>query len=753
MKSLLLYLTLCGIAAGQLASTFKPAGSNGEQVNQTPFITALGGTTAGKALFQMANPGAVRYLRINADNTVSQLDAASFLSGIGGGSGGAWGSITGTLSAQTDLNTALSGKVATTTLSTTGGASKVAQYDSNGDLNLGGTSTALVSISSQNNIVPSLDTAGSAAVAFGLQRLRSAYFGPCIKVRRSTDSAETDIGFAVDGSLNTAALLEFCCGGSGFIKTWYDQSGNARDLTQATTTKQFTLVASGVVSTLNGQPAALVTAANSQDMASASFSLSGATSATVFAGFSTTQVSGGNIVFDHGTPFSNGIRVNINQSLAARVEVAADTSGSAYLWNRTPAAFVANQALCISGVIDPAKSTASARIRIRQNGEDLAEAQGFQGGTLTSACFGNNVLKVGSNSSNGGLLDGRITAILIFPATLTSENIGAVESQVSRSLGIGTAWSSSPSARDFSYSATPADDYPQGLSSYSSASYTTRATTLKICAFNNIFAATPTWAKVGIFVDGAYFSEVTYTANGYGQQVAFLPAGTKTVQLVTAPQSRSGGAPNPVLGTWPISFSTNAPMTRVSVSSASSLLVYGDSIAAGDSSSPTFSGSWVQRLRAVAPYPVASETWGWRSLYEDCSDSTARAAFVAKIVARNPAKLWLAIGTNDYGLYPWTAANFGTAYAALLTDLNTALPSLVIYAQTPGPRSTETANAAGSTMVQYRAAIATAVSGKSYVTLVDGTTFYTTGDTGDGLHPTTAGHLLYFNAVKSVLGL
>lgn len=57
MKSLILYLTLCGIAAGQLTPTFKPAGSNGEQVNASPFITALGGTTAGKALFQIPSIG------------------------------------------------------------------------------------------------------------------------------------------------------------------------------------------------------------------------------------------------------------------------------------------------------------------------------------------------------------------------------------------------------------------------------------------------------------------------------------------------------------------------------------------------------------------------------------------------------------------------------------------------------------------------------------------------------------------------
>ena len=55
------------------------------------------------------NPSAVRFFRINADNSVTLLDASSFLTAIGGGSS-TWGSISGTLSSQTDLQTALNAK-------------------------------------------------------------------------------------------------------------------------------------------------------------------------------------------------------------------------------------------------------------------------------------------------------------------------------------------------------------------------------------------------------------------------------------------------------------------------------------------------------------------------------------------------------------------------------------------------------------------------------------------------------------------
>jgi len=49
--------------------------------------TNLGGTTVGQAVFTLTNPGAVRYLRLNSDNTVTALSAADFVTAIGAGSG------------------------------------------------------------------------------------------------------------------------------------------------------------------------------------------------------------------------------------------------------------------------------------------------------------------------------------------------------------------------------------------------------------------------------------------------------------------------------------------------------------------------------------------------------------------------------------------------------------------------------------------------------------------------------------------
>ena len=73
----------------------------------------------------------------------------------------------------------------------------------------------------------------SAAMAFGLRKLRAAYTGACIRVRRTSDNAEQDIGF-IGEELDWAAVTAFR-GATPFasITTLYDQSGNGRNLTQA----------------------------------------------------------------------------------------------------------------------------------------------------------------------------------------------------------------------------------------------------------------------------------------------------------------------------------------------------------------------------------------------------------------------------------------------------------------------------------------------------------------------------------------
>lgn len=99
-----------------------------------------------------------------------------------------------------------------------------------------------------------LDTMSPAA-AFSIRRLRNAYTGPLIRVRRSSDNAAQDIRATLTGSLNTATLSSFCGSASCFVTTWYDQSGNGRDAVQATAANQPRIVNAGSLDMQGGRPA------------------------------------------------------------------------------------------------------------------------------------------------------------------------------------------------------------------------------------------------------------------------------------------------------------------------------------------------------------------------------------------------------------------------------------------------------------------------------------------------------------------
>jgi hypothetical protein len=74
-------------------------------------------------------------------------------------------------------------------------------------------------------------------------------------VRRSSDNVERDIYGTFRGDLDLAALTSFVGANSGFVTTWYDQSGTGRHATQATAASQPRIVNAGAVDTENGKPA------------------------------------------------------------------------------------------------------------------------------------------------------------------------------------------------------------------------------------------------------------------------------------------------------------------------------------------------------------------------------------------------------------------------------------------------------------------------------------------------------------------
>lgn len=91
----------------------------------TPISTINDSTTVGQNLVKLTNPSAVTFLRVNADNTVSALDAATFRSAIGAGTSSTTGTVTSVGGTGTVSGLTLSGTVTTSGNLTLGGTLSV----------------------------------------------------------------------------------------------------------------------------------------------------------------------------------------------------------------------------------------------------------------------------------------------------------------------------------------------------------------------------------------------------------------------------------------------------------------------------------------------------------------------------------------------------------------------------------------------------------------------------------------------------
>lgn len=90
----------------------------------------------------------------------------------------------------------------------------------------------------------------TSACGYSVRKIDNNYSGYCLKVRRSSDDAELDIGFNNE-EIDESSINSFVGNGDGYISVWYDQSGNSRNLKQIDKTKQPKIIISGNIVTVN----------------------------------------------------------------------------------------------------------------------------------------------------------------------------------------------------------------------------------------------------------------------------------------------------------------------------------------------------------------------------------------------------------------------------------------------------------------------------------------------------------------------
>lgn len=97
-----------------------------------------------------------------------------------------------------------------------------------------------------------LDLVPGAAAAYSLRSLSRSYAGPVVTVRRSSDDAEDSF---TASEVSDGTLAAFCGAGNGFVKQWWDQSGNGNHAVAPADASEPQIVDSGVVVTEEGKPA------------------------------------------------------------------------------------------------------------------------------------------------------------------------------------------------------------------------------------------------------------------------------------------------------------------------------------------------------------------------------------------------------------------------------------------------------------------------------------------------------------------
>jgi hypothetical protein len=257
---------------------------------------------------------------------------------------------------------------------------------------------------------------------YSLRRLRSAYAGSCLRVRRSSDDAEQDIGFS-SGLLDSASLASFIGANSGYVVTWYDQSGGGNDFTQATKANQPRIVNAGTIDPY------LVFDGTNDGMSSVN--ASGTPSAiTVFMRGNLENTAGATgmpIQLSTGYDTLGGYTIYRNSS--NQLTVGTGNNGAS---NYVAMSFSTNMVgQVIAGRGDRSQTTNATQGVMFSGGRKLAAAVDNSGGTRPTGNFTSRTWYLGFNGTSLYYLNGNIETFVIYETAVSDANVESI------SLAIG----------------------------------------------------------------------------------------------------------------------------------------------------------------------------------------------------------------------------------------------------------------------------------------------------------------------------
>lgn len=262
-----------------------------------------------------------------------------------------------------------------------------------------------------------LDYFRHARGGYSLRKLYSGYSGSAIRIRRSLDNAEADIGFDASGNLDETTVLAWAGAGDAWVSILYNQATGLHptitegtDLKQTTTGSQPKLVSAGTILKSNNKPAMLFDASVGQSLA--------ASGGIVYAQpniFFTTANSTAQIASNRQYIFDGDV-TGAGNTTDQRHVLALDNAGSNAQW---AGSWLAGGAYA-SG---PQQHTALFNTTSSYHRRD--------GVQLASGDVGAGQLKFGALGSNfdgsGDKFNGYIGELLWFPETFDTTSVSFIE--------------------------------------------------------------------------------------------------------------------------------------------------------------------------------------------------------------------------------------------------------------------------------------------------------------------------------------
>ena len=199
-----------------------------------------------------------------------------------------------------------------------------------------------------------LTSATPASSSYSLRKMSSTYSGPLARITIGTNYydvyPDTTTGlFALTSKISVAmttynaaisiasanALSTIITAGTtnATVAIWYDQSGSANNVIQATTANQPRIINLGTIETLNGMPTLRFSSASSNFMESVNnVSISGASSVNAVSKNVTSSANSANIVTTKGVTAKDGLTAATASTSAYQIKLDFPSSTDGFYW-------------------------------------------------------------------------------------------------------------------------------------------------------------------------------------------------------------------------------------------------------------------------------------------------------------------------------------------------------------------------------------------------------------------------------------